>query len=75
MIDATEKILKAIKLTLNLKKNIHTIGLHEPHFEDTNASKYINDCLDSCWVSSSGKWVSRFEDQICKFNWSNCKSF
>ncbi len=67
MIDATEKILKAIKLTLNLKKNTNTIGLHEPHFEDTNASKYINDCLESCWVSSSGNWVSRFEDQICKF--------
>ena len=28
---------------------------------------YIKECLDSNWVSSSGKWVKKFEDSIISF--------
>ena len=32
---------------------------------------HIKDCLDTAWVSSSGKWVSKFEDLIKKFTGSD----
>ena len=50
-------ILNAIKLTLKFNNVGKRIDLHEPYFEDTNAIKYLKDCVDTCWVSSSGGWV------------------
>ena len=41
--------------------------MHEPSFKGSKAYKYVKDCLETGWVSSSGKWVSRFEDQISDF--------
>lgn len=32
-----------------------------------NEWKYIKECLDTEWVSSAGKYVDRFEDDICEF--------
>ena len=32
-----------------------------------NEWKYIKECLDTGWVSSAGKYVDRFEEEICKF--------
>ena len=37
--------------------------MHEPDFRSTNAWRYVKDCLDTGWVSSSGKW-GRFEDEL-----------
>ena len=47
------------------------IPLHEPDFSGTQAWEYVKDCLDTGWVSSAGKWVSRFEEEICKY--TGCK--
>ena len=33
-------------------------------FEETNALNYTRDCINSGWVSSNGKWVNYFENQI-----------
>ena len=63
----TEIIINAIKKTLDLKNNYPVINLHEPSFQDTNAYKYVKDCLDNGWVSSAGEWVDKFEKQICKY--------
>lgn len=41
------------------------IPLHEPKFIG-NEKKYINDCIDSTFVSSVGKYVDQFEDQFAK---------
>jgi perosamine synthetase len=27
-----------------------------------NEKKYVNECLDSTWISSKGKFISEFED-------------
>lgn len=43
------------------------IGLHEPDFRETRAWEYVKDCLDTGWVSTAGKWVSRFEQELCKY--------
>lgn len=32
-----------------------------------NEKKYVNECLDSSWISSKGKFVNLFEDQFSNF--------
>ena len=43
-----------------------TIALHEPDFRGTHAWDYVKQCLDTGWVSSSGSWVNRLEQQLCE---------
>ena len=60
----------------NLAKNVvaairETVGpgpaaLHEPSFEG-NEWLYLKECLDSTYVSSVGKFVDRFEDELTKY--------
>jgi perosamine synthetase len=42
------------------------IHLHEPIFAG-NEWAYVKDCLDTGWVSSVGKYVDRFEQQLAEF--------
>ena len=42
------------------------IPLHEPRFLG-NEKKYLNECIDSTFVSSVGKFVDRFEDMIAEY--------
>lgn len=42
------------------------IPLHEPHFVG-NEKLYLNDCIDSSYVSSIGSFVDRFEQELAKF--------
>jgi perosamine synthetase len=39
------------------------VGLHEPEFLG-NESKYLQDCIDSGWVSYLGKYVDQFEEVL-----------
>ena len=32
-----------------------------------NEKKYLNDCIDSTWVSTAGKYVNKFEEKISEF--------
>lgn len=32
-----------------------------------NEKKYVNDCLDSTWISSKGKFINTFEQEFSKF--------
>lgn len=32
-----------------------------------NEKKYVNECLDSTWISSKGKFISEFETKFAKF--------
>ncbi len=57
------KIINFIKSIYNQNK---FIPLHEPRFLG-NEKKYINECIDSTFVSSVGKFVDRFEDTIAKY--------
>ena len=41
------------------------IPLHEPRFVG-NEKKYLNDCIDSTFVSSVGKYVDTFEKEFAK---------
>ena len=42
------------------------IPLHEPKFIG-NEKKYLNECIDSTFVSSVGKFVDEFEEKIAKY--------
>ena len=42
------------------------IPLHEPQFVG-NEKKYLNECIDSTFVSSVGKFVDELEDKIAKY--------
>jgi len=42
------------------------IPLHAPTFAG-NEKKYLNECIDSTFVSSVGKFVTRFEEMIAEF--------
>jgi perosamine synthetase len=42
------------------------IPLHVPHFSG-NEKKYVNECIDSTFVSSVGKFVDQFELAIAKY--------
>ena len=58
----TNDVLEALK---QLKKNKNFIPLHEPIFEG-NEKKYVNECIKSTFVSSVGKFVDQFEEEISK---------
>jgi len=32
-----------------------------------NEKKYVNDCLDTTWISSNGTYINRFEDAFCDY--------
>ncbi|MDT0554145.1 LegC family aminotransferase [Urechidicola vernalis] len=42
------------------------IPLHEPRFLG-NEKKYLNECIDSTFVSSVGKFVDRFESEVAAY--------
>jgi perosamine synthetase len=43
-----------------------SIKLHEPLFSG-NESKYVQECIDSTFVSSVGKFVDRFEKEVADY--------
>jgi perosamine synthetase len=52
---------------LSILKSCHPdrqkISLHEPSFQGRE-NEYIKECIDTGWVSSVGKFVDRFEQQL-----------
>jgi perosamine synthetase len=43
-----------------------TIGLHEPDIGEAER-RYVNECLESTFVSSVGPFVTRFEEEIAEY--------
>ena len=42
------------------------IPLHQPIFIG-NEKQYLNDCIDSTFVSSAGKYIDQFEEKIAQY--------
>lgn len=57
-----QKIVDFIKESFSTQE---FIPLHEPRFIG-NEKKYLNDCIDSTYVSSVGKYVDTFEREFAK---------
>jgi perosamine synthetase len=58
----TEAVVGAIRGVVGPGK----VALHEPSFEG-NEWLYLKECLDSTFVSSVGKFVDRFEDELATY--------
>ena len=58
-----------IKFIREVYKTKDYISLHEPKFEG-NEIKYVNDTIDSTFVSSVGKFVDQFENSIQNYTGS-----
>lgn len=56
------QILSAVHKTLGQG----IVGLHEPKFHG-NEIEYLKACVESTYVSSVGKFVNQFEEDLCKF--------
>ena len=57
-------IVNALKSVL--PKSDRPIDLHEPSFGG-NEWAYVKECLDTGWVSSAGKFVDRFEQELADY--------
>jgi perosamine synthetase len=42
------------------------IPIYQPTL-DGNEKKYVNDCIDSSWISSKGKYIPLFEEKFSEF--------
>jgi perosamine synthetase len=60
--DLPDEVIKAIREVVGPGR----IPLHEPSFEG-NELVYLKECLDSTYVSSVGKFVDQFEEQLADF--------
>ena len=58
--------LAVINFIKSIYKNNKFIPLHEPRFLG-NEKKYLNECIDSTFVSTAGKFVESFEEKIAKY--------
>lgn len=61
----TAAILQALRQVCGPADPAKPVALHEPDFRGTKAWAYVRDCLDTGWVSTAGRWVSRFEQELC----------
>lgn len=62
----TNKYQRVIEFIRHLYQTTEKIPLHEPRFYG-NEKLYLQDCIDSTFVSSVGKYVDRFERMIQEF--------
>lgn len=56
-----KEVLRALQEALPARGSF--TGLHEPEFSG-NEWRYVKECLDTGWVSSAGKFVDQFEEQL-----------
>ena len=66
----SNEIIDRIKASISNSNKLEKIELHEPNFKGSNAYRYLKECIDTGWVSSSGKWVTEFEKLISDFTGS-----
>lgn len=55
-----------VEFAKTLYPNEKFIPLHAPVFQG-NEKKYVDDCVDSTFVSSVGAYVNKFEEMICSY--------
>ena len=51
---------------VNEEQRSSYIPVYQP-FLNGNEKKYVNECLDSSWISSKGEFIQRFEDGFGKY--------
>jgi len=64
--DNKEKLKDIVEFIQRLYPGQHPVPLHAPVFQG-NEKKYLEDCIDSTFVSYVGEYVIRFEEMIKKY--------
>ncbi len=64
--DTNSNLPQSIVLAIKSVVGDGPLALHEPRFHG-NEWSYLKECLDSTYVSSVGKFVDRFEDDLANF--------
>jgi len=59
-----DHLVEALQYVIGFKGN--NVVLHEPEFK-ANELKYVQECLETGWVSSAGKFVDEFEAKISSY--------
>jgi len=57
-----------------LNKTLEILKIKYPVYQPQlvgNEKKYVNECLDSSWISSKGKFVNQFENEFSNFVGTN----
>lgn len=57
------KIVSRVEAAIG--KSEETILLHRPYFPPST-NRYVQECVDTGWVSSAGSFVTRFEQQLAE---------
>lgn len=65
----SSKLIDEVKGAIRSVTGPNPTALHEPSFEG-NEWVYIKECLDSTFVSSVGKFVDRFEEDLAEYTGS-----
>ncbi len=60
------ELIRLVNFSKDLYNNPDFIPLHEPCFIG-DEKKYVNECLESTFVSSVGKFVNQFEKRLADF--------
>ncbi|MFC5401731.1 LegC family aminotransferase [Cohnella soli] len=60
-VQIADAVVTAIRAAV--EGNPQRLALHQPEFKG-NEWNYVKECLDTGWVSSVGKYVDRFEEQL-----------
>lgn len=54
------------KIIIQGEYSMNKIPVYQPSLLG-NEKKYVNECLDTTWISSQGKFVNEFEDSFSKY--------
>ena len=60
----TDRIVAAVRRAIGPADEL--VLLHRPYLPPT-VSKYVQECLDTGWVSSAGGFVTRFEQELARY--------
>ena len=64
------KLNESVNFIRELYATNAEIHLHEPQFSG-NEKRYLNDVVDSTFVSSVGEYIGKFEDLVCSYTKSS----
>lgn len=62
-------VLQAVAKTLKGIDRAHPIPMHEPSISNIELD-FVSDCIKSNYVSSIGKYVDKFENELCEYTGS-----
>src|SRR5580700_9928026 len=66
--DPLDRIFEVVPISsiLRMTQSFKKIPIYQPNLAG-NEKRYVQDCLESSWISSKGDYIARFEAAFTKF--------